>query len=541
MPSRWEQSWNNSDPFLLPRYACPSAYAWLRARLPANPDARDSDPLGRRKVAEAIYESLLSVEIRYRREKLTDERGVQQAIRQPSELLDHPREGTCLDLTLLFCGLCISARLLPWIVVLKGHAFAAISLQHDWDQWMCAREEWSDFRFDDGRLRELTDEQRLRHYLDSSAERYLCIECTGVADTRGVMEGSLEAEAFGRTEKGTLTFDAAVKAGHEHVTNRRRRLEYAIDLAVAQRNCGIDPFDIPPPHFGAPRLRETCNLEYLVDRAPQAERLRSELSKAVERGARAPEIFVLPGDIDQGHSLFIDRLRFHELPEIRSSALPETVGPLVRFVQLPPASATDFDHVMRRSIRNALPNFDIVPTVPSWPEISAWCESYPGEIVFYSSFSVERDWRRDRSRRINAWIQAWRNCTVSGSGKAHPPIACLNIICEPRSPKGGLHNFRRWWDKRAVWRYLARIEAAVTAGSMPLGIGVTRLHDLAGVLEADVRDWHDDPRVAAFRSGRDLQPQIRSIFAASGTSSVPMEEMVAYLRSWLRECGAEWQ
>ena len=66
-----------------------------------------------------------------------------QTIRTPPEVLVSPREGTCLDLAALFCGLCEAYELLPILIVIDGHALAAVSLTHgvrDWNGYRPGRE-----------------------------------------------------------------------------------------------------------------------------------------------------------------------------------------------------------------------------------------------------------------------------------------------------------------------------------------------------------------------------------------------------------------
>lgn len=52
----------------------------------------------------------------------------EQRIRTPEEILGRPNQGTCVDLSLLFGGLCLHHQLSPVLVVLDGHAFAAVCL-----------------------------------------------------------------------------------------------------------------------------------------------------------------------------------------------------------------------------------------------------------------------------------------------------------------------------------------------------------------------------------------------------------------------------
>src|SRR5262245_59180191 len=92
------------------------------------------DDSGRRTLVKAIYETLVTKEIRYDFEKYQPEAET-QLIRTPVEILSTPGEGTCLDLALLFCSLCFGYDLLPLLIVIEGHAFAAVSLKHKREEW----------------------------------------------------------------------------------------------------------------------------------------------------------------------------------------------------------------------------------------------------------------------------------------------------------------------------------------------------------------------------------------------------------------------
>ena len=128
-----EQPWSRQEPASLARYVTEQATRWL-----AIEDSRydlSQAPDGRRQLAEALYLALSKKDIRYDLEGYHPSEEV-QPIRTPAEVLEAPRQGTCLDLAALFCGLCLGNELLALLIVLDGHALAAVSLTHglrDWD------------------------------------------------------------------------------------------------------------------------------------------------------------------------------------------------------------------------------------------------------------------------------------------------------------------------------------------------------------------------------------------------------------------------
>src|SRR4051794_34780543 len=69
---------------------------------------------GNRKIAETIYNALLAKEIQYALEPRTSSkpRPIQE-IRVAAEILATRKEGTCLDLALLFSALCLAYELIP--------------------------------------------------------------------------------------------------------------------------------------------------------------------------------------------------------------------------------------------------------------------------------------------------------------------------------------------------------------------------------------------------------------------------------------------
>ncbi|NER51951.1 MAG: hypothetical protein F6J92_35980 [Symploca sp. SIO1A3] len=192
-------------------------------------------PDGRLKLVQNIYEQLLRQGIQYAYEKYHPEVETQR-IRTPAEVLKTPGEGTCLDLALLFCGLCFGYELLPLLIVIEGHALAAVSLNHK-------RQEWNGFARDRNLFNSTElfrgdeNHRELQKLIEDGA--YVAVECTGFAHTQS-FTGSMP-EAVGRTTQGTLTFERAIAAGREQLENSGREFQFAIDIAVAHYNWKIEP------------------------------------------------------------------------------------------------------------------------------------------------------------------------------------------------------------------------------------------------------------------------------------------------------------
>ncbi|MGW2421446.1 AAA family ATPase [Streptomyces sp. NPDC001709] len=224
-------AWPRADERGLVRFVTPRASRWqpLQVSRFDLSDQRDRC----RAVAAAIYDALRSRDIRYALEEYHPSDAI-QTIRTPAEVLVAPREGTCLDLTALFCGLCLAYEVLPVLVVLDGHAFTLICTTH-------GLREWNGY---DRPGRELfaagpvTDATRLTGLVDSGA--YLPVECTGVARSDLLGQYPELPEARHRTD-GLLPFHQAVAAGREQLSRSDRPLRFAIDVATAHYAWRIEP------------------------------------------------------------------------------------------------------------------------------------------------------------------------------------------------------------------------------------------------------------------------------------------------------------
>lgn len=89
---------------------------------------------GRKQLVKLIYEALINKNINYNGPKYHPD-DVIQPIRKPGEVLLCPNTGTCLDLALLFCGICLGYDLLPLLIIIEGHALIAVSLNYQLSEW----------------------------------------------------------------------------------------------------------------------------------------------------------------------------------------------------------------------------------------------------------------------------------------------------------------------------------------------------------------------------------------------------------------------
>jgi tetratricopeptide (TPR) repeat protein len=242
---------------------------------------------GRRQLIEAIYNTLLNLDkkIRYAPEKYHPSEAT-QLIRKPCEIIDSPGEGTCLDLAAFFCGVCLANDLLPLLIVLEGHALAAVSLNHGLQKWDAFdRREKELFR------EPLTNISQLHNLVDSG--QYLVIECTGFAQTNSLPESV--PEGTGRID-GFLSFDQAIVVGRQQLNQTERPLRFALDIAVAHYEWGIEPLsqatessnhhlkashlDVNPQLLGGATLQDT--MEALQRQLSQHQQLISSVNATPE-------------------------------------------------------------------------------------------------------------------------------------------------------------------------------------------------------------------------------------------------------------------
>jgi len=225
--------WSRVDDKGLARYVTQQASRWTSLPVSRFDLAGQLDQ--RRAVARAVYVALNERSIRYALEEYLPSEA-QQVIRTPPEILTSPREGTCLDLAALFCGLSLANELIPILIVIDGHALAAVSLTHgvrDWNRYRPGRE-----LFTTGPL---TDPQRLRDLIDE--ESFLAVECTGFAHSEQLGQLGDKPEGLGRVN-GVMDFEQAVRAGRLQLDRADRPFQFAIDVAVAHYGWRIEPYPL---------------------------------------------------------------------------------------------------------------------------------------------------------------------------------------------------------------------------------------------------------------------------------------------------------
>src|SRR5213080_3724576 len=125
----WE--WSKVDEKGLARFVTEEAANFINLPINRYDLAQQAD--GRRQLVKAIYEALIEKGVRYALEQYHPSEAI-QPIRTPTEILEAPREGTCLDLATLFCSVCFGNELLPLLIMTEDHALAAISLTHGRDE-----------------------------------------------------------------------------------------------------------------------------------------------------------------------------------------------------------------------------------------------------------------------------------------------------------------------------------------------------------------------------------------------------------------------
>jgi hypothetical protein len=268
-------AWPRVDHRGLARFVTRQASHWLL--VPSSRFDLADQPDQRRTIARAIYDALKEQNIRYALEEYHPSQAL-QTIRTPHEVIIAPREGTCLDLAALFCGLCLANDLLPILIVIKGHALAAISLTHDvrdWDDYRPGRQLFADDP--------LTSAPALRDLIDEDS--FAAVECTGFAHSDRLGQNIGDKPEAGRRIGGVLAFEQAMDAGRRQLDRADRPFQFALDVAVAHYGWRIEPHPLETPAGGpaTPPSGEAGLPEDITG-----------LKHAVEKAAPPPELH--PGE-----------------------------------------------------------------------------------------------------------------------------------------------------------------------------------------------------------------------------------------------------
>ncbi|OYD91166.1 hypothetical protein CDG76_28365 [Nostoc sp. 'Peltigera membranacea cyanobiont' 210A] len=237
-----EWKWSKADEKSLAQFVNEKAFELL-LKLPVNRFDLINTPQDRKELIKTIYETLLSLKIHYAHEKYQPEKET-QLIRTPSAILSQPGEGTCLDLALLFCSICFGCDLLPLVIVIEGHALAAVSLNYKRqnDEWNKAFEAERNL-FNNNEL--FAGEEKREKLLGLINDGdYIAIECTGFAHSKTLSDLE-QPEAKKREKDGSLQFDRAIDVGRQQLSNPKRPFKFAIDIAAAQYLWKIPPLEFP--------------------------------------------------------------------------------------------------------------------------------------------------------------------------------------------------------------------------------------------------------------------------------------------------------
>jgi hypothetical protein len=231
-----EWVWAKAEPNTIVRFVTPVAVDVLK---PIGVSSHDLEVAGNYKgIVQAIYDTLCGSGIQYAREPYNSSDAL-QPVRTPTEVLRSPGEGTCLDLAVLFCGLCLGFNLLPVLIVLEGHALAAVSRRFKGTEWN-SNDRWPELNlFDRGTLE---NPDTLRRLIDDGD--YLLVECTGFAHSTQLSRD--RPEGRGRVD-GLLSFDWAMRDGREQLDQGDRRLWHAFDVVRLQQDGGLAALEFTPP------------------------------------------------------------------------------------------------------------------------------------------------------------------------------------------------------------------------------------------------------------------------------------------------------
>lgn len=259
--------WSKADHRGLARFVHMDA-AWQAAALDLGIDrlAEEAKPGGRRTIVECIYQKLRwrHPRIDYDREEFLRHGDYRQPIRTPRTILNTDRRGTCLDLSLLFCALCLKNNLLPFVINVEGHAFAAVLLTHSRkSQGVDAWDAFGRFGFDivKDREGEIIASDVLLSWIDQGI--LLPVECTGFAYSEALPDSFPEGQ--GR-KAGFFDFERAVAAGRQQLEASRRPFHYAIDVQFLQDELGFEadsPPDWSPASVQPARRKVIIPSEYL--------------------------------------------------------------------------------------------------------------------------------------------------------------------------------------------------------------------------------------------------------------------------------------
>lgn len=252
-------------------------------KLPSTVNRLESIHWDKYQLVKEIYNTLMKKNIKYALEPFNSERNIQM-IRTSQEILETLNEGTCLDLAILFCGICYACDLIPLLIVLNGHALAAVSMSYERKEW------WNNSSGDGEREKErkLFEQEPLRNHKQLTelinSGNFLPIECTGFSSSPTVLPED-KPEGVGRTTEGFLSFERAIEAGKEQLNTSGRKLRFALDISITHEYWKIPNQDLNLISTVNQCLNEGCKL--LKDR--KFEEAEAKFEEAQKLESKSPE------------------------------------------------------------------------------------------------------------------------------------------------------------------------------------------------------------------------------------------------------------
>jgi hypothetical protein len=235
----WEK-WNKAEPQRLARYISPDYIAEQFHSVAGRPrTVRQLDGQTNLDLVADVYAHLRAFGLRYDTTRIdfADYRSGEQVVRSAQQVREDG--GSCLDLSLVFAGLCEYAGLRPILIVLRTHTLVAVALQSDFAEAKLRNgivdNEWQILR--QGLM--APEPGAGAHLLarvdqaDTGSGDYVIVECTGLS-ANGRPDGPAE----------TLPFEKAVALGYEQLDGGD--LRYLVDPSFfhLQPAKGFTPYRI---------------------------------------------------------------------------------------------------------------------------------------------------------------------------------------------------------------------------------------------------------------------------------------------------------
>ncbi|MFM9706467.1 vWA-MoxR associated conflict system protein [Streptomyces galilaeus] len=291
---KWEK-WKKTEPARLASYVNPGAVTHEFGSLGATFAQRSADL---REAVRQVYNHLAAQNLPYETSLIDfeDYHEAEQIIRPPADVATEG--GNCLELSLLFAGMCAAHKLRPLLVLLKNHALVAVWLGGDLEAtWTTGRPAASDFRITSGGVGNLqSGTEALRNNLTELVEEgvYALVDCTGFARS-----GPAGAGTF------PLTFDAAVAHGLAETCSRE--LVNIVDIAFLWRHRLHCPYPVPAASCTADAAVPSSP-SYLRVSAVGSRALAYALDAAAEVIPQVGELLEQPGWSRQDISRLLDTL-----------------------------------------------------------------------------------------------------------------------------------------------------------------------------------------------------------------------------------------